>query len=123
MRRLMNVLAVLLLGGQIIASAYAQQPSPKGTEVPGLRKPEGKSTEDRDLQRKVKRKAAAPESQKPKAGELRKPEGKSMEDRDLQRKVKKKTTPETQKPKAGELRKPEGKSMEESGVSVEQKRR
>jgi len=118
----MNVLAVLLLGVQIIASAYAQQPSPKGTEVPGLRKPEGKSMEDRDLQRKVKKKTT-PETQKPKGGELRKPEGKSMEDRDLQRKVKKKTTPETQKPKGGELRKPEGKSMEESGVSVEQKRR
>jgi hypothetical protein len=79
MRRLMNVLAVLLLGVQIIASAYAQQPSPKGTEVPGLRKPEGKSMEDRDLQRKVKKKTT-PETQKPKGGELRKPEGKSMEE-------------------------------------------
>ncbi len=79
MKRLMNVLAVLLLTVQVIVPVHAQQLPPKGTEVPEPRKPEGKSMEDQDLRRKVKRKAVTPESQKPKGGELRKFEGKSME--------------------------------------------
>ena len=71
MNRRMNVLTILLLTVLVTIPAHAQQQVPKGTEVPEVRKQEGKGTEGQDLRRKVKRKAATIESQKPKGPEIR----------------------------------------------------
>jgi hypothetical protein len=119
----MNVLTVLLLTVLVTIPAHAQQQVPKGTEVPEVRKQEGKSAEGQDLRRKVKRKAETLESQKPKGPEIRKQEGKSAEGQDLHRKVKRKAeTLESQKPKGPEVRKQESKGTEGSDVPKEQKK-
>ena len=89
MNRRMNVLTVLLLTVLVTIPAHAQQQVPKGTEVPEVRKPEGKGTEGQDLRRKVKRKSATIESQKPKGPEIRKPEGKGTEGSDVPKEQKK----------------------------------
>jgi len=89
MKRLMNVLAVLLLTVLVSTPAFAQQQSPKGADVPEVRKPEGKSAEGQDLRRKVKRKAETLESQKPKGSEVRKQEGKTTEGSDVPKEQKK----------------------------------
>ena len=89
MNRRMNVLTVLLLTVLVTIPAHAQQQVPKGTEVPEVRKQEGKGTEGQDLRRKVKRKAATIESQKPKGPEIRKQEGRGTEGSDVPKEQKK----------------------------------
>ena len=55
MKRLMNVLAVLLLTVLVSTPAFAQQQSPKGADVPEVRKPEGKSAEGSSLPKEQKK--------------------------------------------------------------------
>ncbi len=55
MKKVVGLVAVLLLMLAVIAPAYAQQQAPKGTEGPGTRKVEPKGTEGPDVRKGEKK--------------------------------------------------------------------
>ena len=55
MNRRMNVLTILLLTVLVTIPAHAQQQVPKATEVPEVRKQEGKGTEGSDVPKEQKK--------------------------------------------------------------------
>jgi hypothetical protein len=68
MKKVVAVLAAVLLSVAVIAPVYAQQAqAPKGTEGPDIRKQEPKGTEGPDVRKKAKKKTAS--SQAPKGTE------------------------------------------------------
>ena len=56
MKKLVSVLAMLLLLVAVTAPAFAQQQAPKGTEGPDIRKQEPKGTEGPDIRKDSKKK-------------------------------------------------------------------
>ena len=56
MKKLVSVLAMLLLLVAVTAPAFAQQQTPKGTEGPDIRKQEPKGTEGPDVRKESKKK-------------------------------------------------------------------
>ena len=55
MKKVVSMIAVLLLALVVIAPGYAQQQAPNGTEGPDIRKVEPKGTEGPDIRKSDKK--------------------------------------------------------------------
>jgi len=92
MKKIVALLAVLMLTIAVTAPAFAQAQAPKGTEGPDIRKQEPKGTEGPDIQKKKTVSAPKPKVE-PKGTEgpgIRKQEPKGTEGPDIRKGAEKK---------------------------------